>query len=1729
MTQKGIFKVVPAGVIDSKRLRATVMISPTVGSDDLPMLPSSLVDDWLQKKWKLKVIKLRSSGEECPMSFEAAIKKVESSGNKGNCDAKWAAGAAAWSTGNKTWLNKLWCDSFRDKEGKLPNDAWGALYRSLKSSNEGTAIQPGESLTKLAKQAREEGTKIQAILPSRQSDLAMLLESERALEICCTAKWAHGDFTAYEEEENRCLGLISCTKTSESDRSHQEAPSTPPSPENANICEAQIELRTSTKKRFEDALDTINAQYQNCAQAQSGNASAPWLLDPASYAGNREELAKAIPNAVRSHQAANPPEQYSGEKADADVMRIYFAIQGSPALSRLFGLTLDLEIARDALNRALELSPGTRDSEETVVHLLLGIVADGESNEQVIWTLVRYRPAGEGHFFPASRLELSMPANRNVVHPLASEYEGVIVLGQSYECSPCAEPRTPKSHVSRFVLSSLDVQRATNGALDRMALSAKEATQEPPPEPLLACKPNNWARKTHSTAGLVLLDRGRVEQAITQFAARDRHLAQPQIVVLDSNDLLLGYRLDVGVPAKNPSLGQYGVAWRGLMARKVVHGAESNAPITRITRLLMGGTASKASAWQQTLEDAQLSLPARLVPTTADQTQKKSNSKDAYVEEIVAVWTGEPMGAQCVGKDSDKKAEVPVGGGQIISLPTSNDDANDRLPPPLRFGWPYRVGLRAVYAGSISLPMQRAQQLYEGVARYPKENALALPAREKNRSGIRRFLRHERISSPYLLMHSQIALRSNYPMGYERSGHAIIRSVDEGKHGDRNYADRGQPETTQRIFVPPSVEMHFAAMHGVFDKNPQSIPPQGLPGVRFDAKAGGFPFVFAPSIEGINGETFDGKRTISTELDQAGDAVYEERAGGEHERYRRYYPDPAAVEWVIAVRHTGTNNYLGGKPVTTPVRAEGSYPHCRPLVLKIVRDKSPRYRGACPSLNDVLSHPTVRQTSPRVNNSVEIVVTLAPGDDFDIDVWCIPDEKALANWFAPIENIGTLALLNARRAGNEDSPSPEQFLVALETMLPQAMVHVCKNSLKAYGCWPKAETSLALQGNDGVGGLPAPGRLSRLAIAAALHDTLTARPLEEIAAVQTLRVTHATLRPFRLPAFLPAEAQNQLCLRRPIAAGSPGDTTAENKVEYVLVGEVLVDLVTTGAIEFRAKTAFPNSSTFDDPRRGRSVRDRRNGKWPEYRGHTLAIEQIFGFGVAADGRVTLCKSSISLLQIVDLATPLSLHADAEDDGMWRLNLKELSSAAESCGWGRITARHIFPDRKARQLFVSMVARPRHELLMRTASRVSKLGGWLRPSRDAVEPIAKDLPEVSIWLPAGIRPSEPIAVTPIPAFIWTNPSPNTVRRSTAIRILLGRGWFSSGEGERLGIVVWPPGSLNAVTGHLPPPEVPSLPDFMDEDLGPGGRFVTRWGSDPTKKVDDAASAFPGIPGFLEPSSFKDIDPESPTKDQQNCAKLIELAHMPVLNGASDGQDEDSSPQVTLDVSLVTYEPRFDVETEQWYVDASIEHPFEAQPFVRLGLVRFQPNAPEDLQVSFPTTQWVQLLPRRDIHVDNILRDGKEFARVTVEGLGPLEDEFDAANDRVGTRVLAHLMSEYINDSGITCHSILLVAPMEISCLPEGPMRPEGYRGPRRRWSIDIDLDLLPIGLGSNAPEKITHYVYIEEREAYLPATYVHEPVTPPIASGGLEPSMHQESGPRFLARIALNKQILRTKH
>jgi len=303
--------------------------------------------------------------------------------------------------------------------------------------------------------------------------------------------------------------------------------------------------------------------------------------------------------------------------------------------------------------------------------------------------------------------------------------------------------------------------------------------------------------------------------------------------------------------------------------------------------------------------------------------------------------------------------------------------------------------------------------------------------------------------------------------------------------------------------------------------------------------------------------------------------------------------------------------------------------------------------------------------------------------------------------------------------------------------------------------------------------------------------------------------------------------------------------------------------------------------------------------------------------------------------------------------------------------------------------------------------------------------SSDIETVSTVLRATVRPTAVPPKSLLPAFLWTpgrRDQAGRVRefvRRTRIRIRVDRPWFTSGEEERLGIVLWPPNILQAKSTSgaggsrvewselalaqgrvaraepLDENDSPELIDlngqnqgagpdekfqawrqpwFNDEDLGPGGIYVTRWGADPIHESGN-------VSWLLHAGAFTDVNDWRATaidsiaaeggdtgvlwpEERQLEPRLVENVLMPIPEAEQKQEDantKDGKPRNVnfMLVSLLTYAPRFDVDMEQWYVDVEIDPGVAPDPFLRLGLVRFQPHANRRLQVSQPVHEWVQI--------------------------------------------------------------------------------------------------------------------------------------------------------------------------
>jgi hypothetical protein len=1583
----------------------------------------------------------------------------------------------------------------------------------------------------------------------------------------------------------------------------------------------------------------------------------------------------------------------SAQEKEAADRRIY-ALQALPSLARLFNLVIDVEcpLAGDAgLYKLLGLEtkdgsyPDNRGPNTPFVFLDDDVVdgdtdrvsassaspvevpgyflfltstfgrgpatASGGAHPQapLVWTTTKFRPpvarTSDGHFWPCTREEVELRLGglkKQQMFDLCAvaQVDGLFDLGMS-DCDGVGGCERDARH-PRFDIITVDPMRAVEADIrnEEMRISRAQYVKDYKARPVTGIPEPE--QSSFGTAGLVLVDRWR-QSAVVQEAVTGRHQkeclaacacdAGAAPIVLDADELTIGMKLDVGVKPRGTSQRR----WRTLMNRSIKFvdprpHPDANWVEEAIDRLFKNQDDEELPR----LDAAFLSVPSRLRANEPD--EKNAAKQTIHVEEVVAAWEGDPLGVECREQQQELDAVKNLAITQVIDL-FSDIKHREFKPPPLMFGWSYRLGLRPVYLGGVSLPLKRASGRYERAF----GGRLALPAPDTEG---RRYLRQERIDAPIVAIPEGIAKRGS-AMSVETSLVMTLRS-------SRNRTDDAlnSPVATHRVVFAPPVPITFAAQHGVFrrlDANSgfdrqgdRNRPRDGIRRVDYDAAWGGFPIFNAKTgklrddknWQQRHDETLARRRMGFDEQfeDIGGDSVFRPRPAGAGYRKRPYYPDPAAKFMVIAARRPDSADYLPGKPLLVPlyeapkgaggaVDDPSRYPNALPVAIEIVkaarrgvmaggRIQSARQEAVLSLAKSVVSSDGgAALRSPAQLNAVQmrhVQVTLNAGEDYDIDVWCVPAEDELAKWFEVVESVAALTTHEGRAITRDADRACEAGLGALTDMRPNAILKAMRRKSTEtdarYWCGPA--------------GLPLPRAAMVRGCAKIIRDKMLLRPISAIAAVTTLRATHALDRPAYAPTLETPDATTADAVDLRIVRYSGADRLKElletdsrrlhtessdpGATDVLFTGTLGVDLETSESLDVRAFCVSPLNAAFDDAKRGRSLEDRARDIWPhrtmfpdgsyDLNSEPLKAEKIFGFRVARNGVVTLPSAEVTLLRLDNLpagrlserregAEPLDLLKEQR-----RAHLRDAADdVARGCVPGSIDPAHricqvsrpdVFTDPKARRLSVSLLATTRFQGYFVDRAR-KPLIQESQPEPGASDPRERffersgDGPSAqpdqkrrrshSIWLPATIRPDRISPKSLLPSYVWTsstvtskhpqNPSRSEVmKRNPRVRIRIERPWFSSGESERLGIVLWPPDLFEASAvdirnnkvrrrdrGAVNSNGVMDLSQFTDSDLGPGGPFITRWGADPIRDGDRPSG------WFMPASAFADYNQEN----RKGRAALVRNVRMPIPRGEDDPATPAGAPLPRVDflnVSLLTYEPRFDADQEHWFVDVEINAAAVPEPFVRFGLVRYQEHAGAELQVSEPIAEWIQIQPTREVEVTaNPVANDEGFAvTVTVRGIASSLQAIPAGapagrpedprtvERHTPTMKMQVVMTERTG-AGLETETIVrhkeqllertvALAPSTqgTQSAPQAQPAPTAQPTPTpegKRWQYTFYLPENP----ATAPGSRSYAIFVEEIERMLPATYPQEPV-----SGESEHSLLVDSGPRFAAWVDIPK-------
>ena len=223
------------------------------------------------------------------------------------------------------------------------------------------------------------------------------------------------------------------------------------------------------------------------------------------------------------------------------------------------------------------------------------------------------------------------------------------------------------------------------------------------------------------------------------------------------------------------------------------------------------------------------------------------------------------------------------------------------------------------------------------------------------------------------------------------------------------------------------------------------------------------------------------------------------------------------------------------------------------------------------------------------------------------------------------------------------------------------------------------------------------------------------------------------------------------------------------------------------------------------------------------------------------------------------------------------------------------------------------------------------------------------PEIEVSVPSSALPAAPIVHSVLPLFIWDagtepeQPVATRHRRRAGVRIYLERPWFSSGEGELLGVLLAPAGN----------------------DAGALRHPVSQWGADPV---------WVGAP-VANRALYLELD---------NLLRAVGLEDRP-------GDALPVAPPATLPltsipgspaVTVLGYRPQFSADRGMWFVDVAIDPGSTFWPFVRLAVARYQPDSVAGAHLSKPVAcDFVQLTPDRTTSVS---RTDVSHVRVVVSG-------------------------------------------------------------------------------------------------------------------------------------------------
>ncbi len=622
----------------------------------------------------------------------------------------------------------------------------------------------------------------------------------------------------------------------------------------------------------------------------------------------------------------------------------------------------------------------------------------------------------------------------------------------------------------------------------------------------------------------------------------------------------------------------------------------------------------------------------------------------------------------------------------------------------------------------------------------------------------------------------------------------------------------------------------------------------------------------------------------------------------------------------------------------------------------IGKDKPKSWPDAFPVLIELKPVQTIdrgadfRMTiEPRNHDGVlvnALIVELAPAREVQLTLWCLPNDPSR---------------LKGMHAGVAD--------------ITKAATHFTAAAQAALRSLPRQRSPEALSSksgplarivDDAVKGLvEAPAGQGRAVDSATHHASCTVEdmPVPSICHVELLTLLHAVQRPLRAPT-IPAQ---------PILDPAFGDLKFVRIVDQPLSPppappplsswEKLVtgvnDDLTKLANHFRGTVVYIG---------GHVDFDRRSTEWIECRGHWIEYDDTKGPLKLNPELAIEERADRTLFQI----GPIPRYPGGDRFDL----LRDPDRALRNLNYD-------FKDTKARRMSIDLIGTSRfsEEFNQTTLKeRQERTSGGISDFQSKTT-IATDY-----WFPSTDHPKPPeilddettvsrLSVTDysFDAKAGLHYAARTTRSYLHVR--LARPWFSSGEGEMLGLVLWPPTIMTDVPSLVTEDSVLCDPNgnsiatpgkdkndpewSLDQQLEP---YISRWGADATRGTFRGMVAFP--PMLITPDVVvnSDVKLAQPLRMPLPAPPPQSSARPSVKNGVYQNPDYQYRH-----VAIMAFKVKPHLETQTWYCDIGLHPHHDDQTRVRLSLVRYQEHSLPGLELSVPVPKEVKLLPKRTLKV------------------------------------------------------------------------------------------------------------------------------------------------------------------